>query len=432
MRRPAPRSWRAMRLLPGLILPAAALAAFPADAAASSATWAVAKGGTTLLELRADTVTHTVRQGETLSGIARDRLGSSARWSEILELNRDRVSRPELLLPGTVLRLPGSATAVAGEPDAGARLVEIEVTGGVVRAEAVEADAASARSQVPADYRERRQLLERRTFVPNEAPEPPEASRTIFYGTRTREVQQESYSEVVLTPMSELPVVQIGVARTAGWIVPDREPIGALGEITGFVDDRAVRLPESSVLEGQELRATLAPGSTVREGDRLTAARAPRRENGVGQILVPTGEVEVLSVEGDAAVLRLIRPYNRVQLGQLLVPVRELDIPVGVRPEPASRLLEARILAFEDRKDLYLSGDRLFVNVGARDGVSVGDEFTAWSGARAEGRDSGLEPSAEFQVIRVQENFATLRITRVREPRAVRVGAFLHLTASMP
>jgi nucleoid-associated protein YgaU len=50
--------------------------------------------------------TYTVRTGDVLSVIASRTLGSSRRWSEIYELNRDRISDPDHVTVGTVLRLP--------------------------------------------------------------------------------------------------------------------------------------------------------------------------------------------------------------------------------------------------------------------------------------------------------------------------------------
>ncbi|MEU8637661.1 BTAD domain-containing putative transcriptional regulator [Amycolatopsis sp. NPDC048633] len=56
----------------------------------------------------------TVRPGQTLSEIARDRLGDAHRYQEIFDLNRDRpqpsgrpLTSPDQLHPGDVLRLPG-------------------------------------------------------------------------------------------------------------------------------------------------------------------------------------------------------------------------------------------------------------------------------------------------------------------------------------
>jgi hypothetical protein len=50
--------------------------------------------------------THTVRPGETLSTIARDRLGSSDRWEEIWQINRERIANPHLIYPDYVLIMP--------------------------------------------------------------------------------------------------------------------------------------------------------------------------------------------------------------------------------------------------------------------------------------------------------------------------------------
>ncbi|HWR97876.1 MAG TPA: transporter substrate-binding domain-containing protein [Candidatus Methanoperedens sp.] len=50
--------------------------------------------------------THTVRPGETLSTIARERLGAAERWEEIWELNRERVANPHLIYPDYVLLMP--------------------------------------------------------------------------------------------------------------------------------------------------------------------------------------------------------------------------------------------------------------------------------------------------------------------------------------
>jgi ABC-type amino acid transport substrate-binding protein len=50
--------------------------------------------------------THTVRPGETLSTIARERLGAVERWEEIWQLNRERVPNPHLIYPEYVLIMP--------------------------------------------------------------------------------------------------------------------------------------------------------------------------------------------------------------------------------------------------------------------------------------------------------------------------------------
>ena len=49
---------------------------------------------------------YTVKAGDTLSGIARDELGSAGRWPEIFARNRAVISRPDRIFPGQKLYLP--------------------------------------------------------------------------------------------------------------------------------------------------------------------------------------------------------------------------------------------------------------------------------------------------------------------------------------
>lgn len=55
-----------------------------------------------------------VRPGDTLKTIAEAQLGSTSRWRELYDLNRDKVPSPSLLRPGLSLRLPGAGAAPGG------------------------------------------------------------------------------------------------------------------------------------------------------------------------------------------------------------------------------------------------------------------------------------------------------------------------------
>lgn len=401
--------WTAVAILSGAslaILPLAGLLP-PAPLAAQAA-----GQGTGLAQA---TGVHTVQRGETLSQIAQDRLGSAGAWRSLWELNRDRVPNPDRIAPGLELRLPGA-------------------TGTAMTGVAVQDPGAPARMAATSDFRERQALLERRRFEPRPAPQPDSASRTIFYGTQARQVQAEAASQVLLVPETELPVVQPGVARASGWILSSERELGEVGQLRRFAVERALRIEEAALLIGDEAVFRLAPGSVVRPGDIFTTVRTPRAVQNVGLVVVPTGQVEVHSVEGDEAVVRVTQAWDPVKLGQFVVPHRETALAVGVAPRPATRALEGRIIAFEEPKEIYLVGDRLFLDLGQADGLSVGDRFVGVTSALASeaGAGNGATEIAHFQVVRVQEGTSTLRITRTVEPREVRVGARLLLTASMP
>lgn len=60
--------------------------------------------------------TYTVGKDDTLWRIAQSKLGDGNRWKEIYELNKDKISNPNVIFPGLSLRLPGSAPAPTPTP----------------------------------------------------------------------------------------------------------------------------------------------------------------------------------------------------------------------------------------------------------------------------------------------------------------------------
>lgn len=52
--------------------------------------------------------TYVVRKADSLWGIAEKTLGNATRWPEIYALNKDKIKDPDLIFPGTTLKLPGA------------------------------------------------------------------------------------------------------------------------------------------------------------------------------------------------------------------------------------------------------------------------------------------------------------------------------------
>jgi len=73
-------------------------------------TWQGADGGDTAPVSRDEpTVTYVVRSGDTLSELAQRFLGSTARYRELFEANRDVLANPDVLPAGTILQVPADA-----------------------------------------------------------------------------------------------------------------------------------------------------------------------------------------------------------------------------------------------------------------------------------------------------------------------------------
>ena len=56
----------------------------------------------------AEVKTYTVKAGDTLSSIARERLGNANAYPKIFEANRDQLSDPDKIKPGQVLKIPAA------------------------------------------------------------------------------------------------------------------------------------------------------------------------------------------------------------------------------------------------------------------------------------------------------------------------------------
>jgi tetratricopeptide (TPR) repeat protein len=63
-------------------------------------------GATGAADSRTQARSYTVQAGDTLSRISQQMYGTSGRWAEIFEANRDQLPSPNALRPGQVLRIP--------------------------------------------------------------------------------------------------------------------------------------------------------------------------------------------------------------------------------------------------------------------------------------------------------------------------------------
>jgi nucleoid-associated protein YgaU len=57
----------------------------------------------------AEETTYTVQAGDTLSKIAKEKLGSASSYMEIFNANKDQLSDPDKIQPGQVLKIPQPA-----------------------------------------------------------------------------------------------------------------------------------------------------------------------------------------------------------------------------------------------------------------------------------------------------------------------------------
>lgn len=272
----------------------------------------------------------------------------------------------------------------------------------------------------------RRALLRRRPFEPQPAP-PFLGDRSIFYGARA--TQMTEGSQVLLVPSDEVPTLSSATFQAASWLELPDDAERKLGEIGHFAGGQDVRLGRSTILPYDDVRVEFSRAMEVSPGDQLLAVRPGRSITGLGRVMVPTGILEVRTVEDGGIVARLVRDFSKVELGNEIQSLRTFPVPAGVYPSEVTGTFSALVLAFEERKELYLPGDRLFIDAGFDDGLALGDEFKALAGTEDgwEGADAGT-----FQVIGLQRETATLRIVESKLPSLIGPGMTVVMTRAMP
>lgn len=351
-----------------------------------------AGGGAEAMAVQAQATSHTVRPGDTLWGLAREYLGDPRQWRSIYEANQDRITNPDLIVPGQQLVIPSAgATAPA-----------------VVQAVTVEA------------------AVEPMPMLPTQpAGLPPEASqRTVFYGSGDPLAVGPT---VLVRPPEERPAVQAGDYYAAGWIEP--EPLDtAAGRVTAVLESGGATRSARMARPFDAVDLSLRVAGAVGVGDRLLIVRIERRVPDYGRIVRPVGVVTVSRVNGPAATAVVSTELDRMMIGDEIRPFVPYVERPGIHPRPVQGGLEAQVVAFRDPGALYGPSDIAFLNAGSNQGIAVGDEFVVMASAQ-----SGASPSAvgRLQVVHVMPSTASVRVLSTILPLSPE-GLRAQLSLKMP
>lgn len=336
---------------------------------------------------------HVVKKGDTLWDLSGFYLSDPFKWPTIYEANTAVVEDPHWIYPGEVLTIPDLAAESA------ARMAAEAETG----------------EEAP-------------TVVMRQPTRPP--ARTVFY-RRPPEGSGQSEDPTVLleTRRTRVPVAP-GEFNAAPFIANPGDldvmgrfvrPLRANRDVGG--DPTAH--PEELVFLNYVGRDQPEVGQALlllRVGDRMGAFSAQR-------ILEPSGVVRITELNEEVMQGHMETQYGPVHRGHIAVP---LPMYPDFVVEAAEAIeggpdLEARVIRFLQDRPLPTIKDVAFVNVGARDGVNVGDLFAAYLPERsARARDLGnlaarieqLPPEnvAVLRVIRVMDEVATVKVDEVMLP----------------
>jgi hypothetical protein len=162
----------------------------------------------------------------------------------------------------------------------------------------------------------------------------------------------------------------------------------------------------------------LAAPNLVRVGDRLHLVRRDREIKPYGRVYRSTGIATVSAVEGSTATVVIGRMYDKVQPGDLAVPLRSMSTAdEGASVARGAPGMQGRIVAFQSPHPVQMTQEIAFVDLGRASGVRAGDELIAY--LPREQREWGMRPEirvARLQVVRVTNETASVRITGLDQP----------------
>jgi LysM domain len=313
-----------------------------------------------LAEAQANARSHTVVHGETLWGLAERFCGDPFRWPEIFRANQSQIADPDVISPDQVLTISCAPAEVTG----------VQIV----------------------------------TPEPAPDPEPDEpfderAVRSVFH--------RDLSASVGLTDRPLTAVMSRDASWSAPWLNLGADDPWASGEIVSLLSGENSRtaIPYQRVRVASEERPEL--------GDVYQIIRPDRVIEEVGTVVVPTGMLSVTSVEEGGFEGVILKSYDRVVQGDLVVPAPDFDIQVGEESSAVSSDATAQILAFGELHVIQQIGDIALLDMGAADGVTLGDEYVLISGSE-DGWSGSV--AGRLQVVRVTESTASARLVQINQP----------------
>lgn len=206
---------------------------------------------------------------------------------------------------------------------------------------------------------------------------------------------------------------------SAGFLT-DAEQV-PLGVLLGAVSPERVAAPTGRVALQRFSRLALGAPSGVAYGQGDSVLIVQEREGpiGYGKLLIPTGIARVVGVDQGQTIAEVVAVYGPVRAGQAIAPLPHFSDPGRVASKPVSGGLEGHLLMAREVRELRIPQQILFIDLGQKDGVALGDVFEA-RGTAGRPDASRLQPvdqlMATLKVVQVRERTAAVKIVSVTAP----------------
>ena len=323
---------------------------------------------------------HEVNRGDTLWSLAVRYLNDGPRWQEIYDLNGSSITDPDLILPGQRLRLPARSASIA-KP-------------------ATQEPGTEAQGREPPAGRPA--LLQEDPFAgPSLFDRTPERAVTLGgFGVDARpNLASVSRSDFNRAPFLAATEDIDPTASTARQVVAN--PL-------------RLRLPETIPLN-RRVVLELA-GLPAEVGDELIAFKWRHRIGRHGRVVEPVAVLTVLEARGDSVYAHVSQIFADYEVGDPVIRPFPYPEPPPVGAVPAEAGVTGQILGIANRGPLLGLTEVAFLDVGAEQGIGIGDEFVTFapnvSNAASAPVDDG---QALLRVVQVRPKTSTVVVVRMRD-----------------
>jgi LysM repeat protein len=369
--------------------------------------------------------THTVKKGDTLWDLAQKYLGDAFRWPELYRLNTDVVEDPHWIYPGEILKLPGYTAAelpgIARPTMGGDSVTPARPTAAVIDSNNLKN--APRRPSIFAKRGDQVQPVQPLIAAPSPI---------------QRDTTPATPAAPVDTPRTVRPAVKHGDYVRAPWIDRFKGP-PVWGRILGAADLPGIEPARQRGRFQLNDQILIAPptGSVAPEHEMYLAYHNGPLIEEVGQVIVPTGVVEVLRppVNGEAAIARVVKMFGEVNERDRLMPYDTSIVSITGTPTPIKNGREGDIRWIVDEPVLPSPQYYIVTSLTQTDGLKPGDEIELYQ-PRKKAPDEGDYATPEIkvgraQIIRVTAFGSTAMITDLFQPKVEAKKTKVRVVAKM-
>lgn len=227
--------------------------------------------------------------------------------------------------------------------------------------------------------------------------------------------------------------VRRGEIFAAGFLTENR--IAAFGRVLGPTrpPQVAAKAPGADMTRGSILAIEAPVGVHYQPGDTVVFAVRYPAPKGWGDIIVPTGLARVGSTTPSQTHVTLLTIYGPVRRGQYVYPLEPFVDRGEVFPAAVINGARGTVIGFRDRRELAIPGSHIFIDMGAANGIRLGDFVQVRRSVRArlDAADTIDEALALGQVVHVGTRSSTVRLIRVISPD-VATGTPVVRVATLP